>query len=430
MFKFFYLGLFSSCLISPSFGLLGEDVSTPAGFSLGDRLVLEITYNTLYQSLPLTVDDAVAQSWQMDPFCTDGRGRRAVSQNFKNASGSVVWRGGSALDLWFDQAGVVVGFGVEADGHSSVAAPWYQNRTGGRIDFLLRDPASACGNSTAVANSIGNRFVMVKQGKGYERIPLTLHGAQDAKYNDGGPCFPHMGWHMMHDRFEVSSPAPVYDGPGNNGGKLLGLNLNTYHKELTPSYEAGAPKEGNTVYGWHVYFRDHRDACKNSEAAPVLPFGGKDSKHSHKVLKCTPYFGNMWVMAPLSVVDLHASGASCRDADGQSSCTFVNFLGPTEQDGTGTPCMHPSPTDGCHCYIQTMYDETCGKRVVSTSTLSGKVDMDGIFDSNGTLRACVGQTVHRSVVGWAPSKVSPDGLTSCNCDERGQPVEASSLVVV
>jgi hypothetical protein len=429
LFRVSCLGLLASPLVMPSCcAAQGEDgVSTSAGLSLGDRLVLEIHYKKTYQSLPLTEEAAVAQGWSIQQGCLEGMGRLATSTSFKNASGSLVWSGDSALHLWFDQAGAVIGFGAGAVGNNAVAEPWHQLGDVATIDFLLRDPASACGTSSAVANSVGDRLVMVKPGFSHETIPFWLQGAFDAGYNNGGPCFPDMGWHMIYDRFEVSSPVPVYDGPGNYGGRLLAMNLNTYLQQATPSYEAAAPKEGHSVFGWHVYFREHEGACTNSAEAPALPV--HDTMHSRMDYKCTPYFGNMFVMAPLSVVDLHASGDSCKDADGRSSCAFVNFLGPTAEEGSGTPCATPSPTDGCHCYVQTMYTQDCADQV-SASTLSGKVDKDGAFDSDGTLKACIGKVAYWSVVGWAPSTESSDGLTSCKCDQSGKPSEAGSAVHV
>lgn len=230
-------------------------------------------------------------------------------------------------------------------------------------------------------------------------IPTTLKGAFEENYSDGGPCFPHMGWHMMLNRFEVSSPTPVYNG---GDGSLMAMNLNSYVEQQTPSFEYPAPKEGKAVFGWHIYFKEHFDACPGSElgsdkTAYALPFGETPANSEYTDFHCTPYFGNLWVQTLATVVDVDTK--------------FVHYAGPRADLQSGTPCVPPTPSDGCHCYHQVTYSSGCEQQLTS-SHASGTVDTSDAFDENGVLRECTENVVNNVVVGWAPPASNP---TPCDC---------------
>jgi len=190
-----------------------------ASASIGDRFVLEVHYTQQYQELPLTVDAAEKDGWTVSEECITGLGRRAHSTRFPN-----LWHDrNGALHLWFDHLGSVMGFGVSAE--SGVSDPWRRVGDHYEIDFLTRDPEAACGNGPkAKLGSVGDRLLLVNKHD-VQALPVTLQGAFDEKFHDGGPCFPEMGWHMMLNRFDVSSPTPVYSGAD---GGLLAMNLNSY----------------------------------------------------------------------------------------------------------------------------------------------------------------------------------------------------------
>jgi len=301
-----------------------------------------------------------------------------------------------------------MGFGVSAE--SGVAEPWKKVDDHFEIDFLTRDPESACGSGpAAVEGSIGDRLIMVGNDGEITTIPSTLKGAFEEKYNDGGPCFPDMGHHMMLNRWEVSSPTPVYSGAD---GGLLAMNLNSFAEQQTPSFEYPAPKEGKAVYGWHVYFREHVNNCEGAPTAYNLPFAETPAESANTDFKCTPYFGTLWIETLTTVVDLHASGPVCEDAGHQGDCTFVHFKGPNRNQGYGTTCVPPQQSDRCHCYHQVTYTGNCEEQI-SSSTDSGSVDNSDQFDDNGVFKPCANEVVTIDVVGWGPG---PDGLEPCNCD--------------
>merc|ERR1712046_181022 len=227
-----------------------------------------------------------------------------------------------------------------------------------------------------------------------------------------------MGWHMMYNRYEPSSPAPVYSG---RDGSLLAMNLNSFATQATPSYDYPAPKEGKAIYGWHAYFKEFNDACAGTEeggentADWIHTDFGMTVDAEHKALEytdfiCTPYFGQLWVQTIATVVDLHATGSVCQDGD--VDCKFVHYVGPTEEFGFATPCVPPAPTDGCHCYHQVTYTSKCEHPILSSSA-SGTVDTSDAFDEHGVLRECSEDVVTNAVVGWAPPAESP---TQCDCE--------------
>jgi len=311
------------------------------------------------------------------------------------------------LHLWFDQKGAIMGYGVSA--RTGVASPWRPVGDHFELDFLTRDPASACGHGAPLAQgSVGDRLLMITDDLTPVPIPTTLQGAFDSKYNDGGPCFPDMGWHMMYDRFEVSTPTPVY---AHAEGTLLGVNLNSYAEQEQPSSEYPAPKEGQAVYGWHVYFKDHVGACEGMPEATDPSKIPSAAEMEHGIagdFTCTPYFGNLWVQTLATVVDVHATGSVCETDE---ECKFINYIGPNKHTGFATHCVPPSPADGCHCYHQVTYTYECKDEIMS-STASGTVDKAGSFNSDGVLMACVDKVVSHTVVGWAPAAA---GLESCDC---------------
>jgi hypothetical protein len=242
-------------------------------------------------------------------------------------------------------------------------------------------------------------------------IPMTLQGAFDKKYNDGGPCFPDMGWHMMYDRFEVSTPVPVY---AHAEGILLGMNLNSYAPQERPSFEYPAPKEGKAVNGWHVYFRDHVGACQGmAEATDPSKLPGptelEPTPENAGGFTCTPYFGNLWVQTLTTVVDLHADGGVC---EGDEECSFVHYIGPNKKAGYATHCVPPSPAEGCHCYHQVTYTYECMEEIMSSSA-SGTVDEARAFNREGVLQSCADKVVSHTIVGWAPGAHGPE---SCDCE--------------
>jgi hypothetical protein len=371
--------------------------------SLGDKYVLQIHYPHQYQELPLTVDYAKSVGWEVSEDCVPGLGRRA------EPDGSYLDFGrDSALHLWYDQTGNVTGFGFSAV--SGIAAPWKQVGDHFEIDFLTRDPEAACGDGPAPEKgSIGDRLLMVGNEGNVTTIPTTLKGAFNENYNDGGPCFPRMGWHMMLDRFEVSTPTPVYNG---GDGSLLAMNLNSYAEQQTPSSEYPAPKEGKAVYGWHVYFKEHDNACDGGKTAYAFPFAETPEATAYTDFHCTPYFGNLWVQTLATVVDLQATGSACQDAGIEGDCKFVHYVGPNPHFGGGTLCVPPAPEEGCHCYHQLTYDGGCEKQI-STSNASGTWDTSDAFDENGVLRGCSDNVVNNVVVGWAPPAEKP---TPCDCE--------------
>jgi len=374
-----------------------------ASASIGDRFVLEVHYTQQYQELPLTVDAAEKDGWTVSEECITGLGRRAHSTRFPN-----LWHDrNGALHLWFDHLGSVMGFGVSAE--SGVSDPWRRVGDHYEIDFLTRDPEAACGNGPkAKLGSVGDRLLLVNKHD-VQALPVTLQGAFDEKFHDGGPCFPEMGWHMMLNRFDVSSPTPVYSGAD---GGLLAMNLNSYATQQTPSFEYPAPKEGKAVYGWHVYFRDHVGACQGAPTAYALPFAETPASKERTDFSCTPFFGNLWVQTLATVVDAHASPSVCKDAGVDGRCAFVHYMGPTTDDVYGTPCTPPSPTDQCHCYHQVTYTENCKEKIMS-SHVSGSVDTADMFDEHGVLRSCSGDVVTNVVIGWAPPANNP---TACDCN--------------
>jgi hypothetical protein len=370
--------------------------------SLGDRLVLEVHYTQQYQELPLTAQEAQAVGWNVSDKCVPGFGRRAQSDSYLD-----LWDGRhGALHLWYDRSGSVMGFGVSAA--SGVAAPWRLVDDHYEIDFLTRDPESACGEGpSAVAGSVGDRLLLVDASGELDAMPLTLQGAFDEKFNDGGPCFPEMGWHMMYNRHEVSSPTPVYSGAD---GSLLAMNLNSYVEQQTPSFEYPAPKEGKAVYGWHVYFKDHKNVCDGAPTAYALPFAETPADKANTDFACTPYFGNLWVQTLTTVVDVDAPGSVCKDAD---DCKFVHFMGPQKGLGSGTLCVPPelAKEDGCHCYHQVTYTQECEEEITSSHS-SGSVDTSDAFDDDGVLKACADHVVLHSVVGWRQT----GNLEPCDCE--------------
>jgi len=300
---------------------------------------------------------------------------------------------------------------------SGVGAPWREVGDHFEIDFLTRDPEAACGDGPAAEEgSVGDRLVMVGNNGEVTTIPTTLKGAFEENYNDGGPCFPHMGWHMMLNRFEVSSPTPVYNGAD---GSLLAMNLNSYADQQTPSSEYPAPKEGKAVYGWHVYYKDHTNACLEVEndaggkdTAYALPFAETPALSEYTDFHCTPYFGNLWVQTLATVVDLRATGPACQDWGTDVACKFVHYVGPTHVSGYGALCVPPAPTDGCHCYHQVTYTAGCEEQI-TMSDASGTTDTSDAFDDNGVLRGCSEYVSRNVVVGWAPPAENP---TPCDCD--------------
>merc|ERR1712070_86667 len=266
----------------------------------------------------------------------------------------------------------------------------------------------------AEEGSIGDRLPMVGPDS-VTAIPTTLQGAFDENYNDGGPCFPDVGWHMMYNRYEPSSPAPVYSG---REGSLLAMNLNSFAKQVTASYDFPAPKEGKSIYGWHVYFKHFHDACLGTAeggedtafAVDLPPVDPEHQSAAYTDFHCTPYFGQLWVQTIATVVDLHATGSVCQDGD--VDCKFVHYVGPNADFGFATPCVPPAPTDGCHCYHQVTYPSKCEHPILSSSA-SGTVDSSDTFDENGVLRECSEDVVANVVVGWAPPAENP---TQCDCE--------------
>jgi hypothetical protein len=371
--------------------------------SIGDRYVLEIMYTQQYQELPLTATDAASEGWTVSDDCIPGFGRRAHADGYLK-----LWEDGrdGDLHLWYDKSGSIIGFGVSSK--SGVAEPWRRVDDHYEIDFLTRDPEQACKETpSAKAGSVGDRLVMAGDND-FTAIPLTLQGAIDEKYNDGGPCFPDMGHHMMLNRWEVSSPTPVYGGDGG----ILAMNLNSFVEQQTPSFEYPQPKEGKAVYGWHVYFKEHVNACEGAPTAYPLPFAETPEESVNTDFKCTPYFGTLWIETLTTVVDLHASGHVCKDAGQKGDCTFVHYMGPNKKQGYGTTCVPPQQSDRCHCYHQVTYSEGCNDQL-SSSTDSGSVDNSDRFDDNGVLKSCANDVVSMDVVGWGPG---PDGLEPCACD--------------
>lgn len=372
--------------------------------SLGDRLLLQVHYGKQYQALPLTAADAVAQGWNVADECLEGFGRRAHAVHFNN-----LWNDDKhgALHLWYDREGAIMGYGVSA--MTGVASPWRPVGDHFELDFLTRDPVSACGHGTVLPRgSVGDQLLMITEDLTPVTIPMTLQGAFDNKYNDGGPCFPDMGWHMMYDRFEVSTPTPVY---AHAEGFLLGMNLNSYAAQERPSFEYPSPKEGKAVDGWHVYFRDHVGACEGMPEATdpsKLPGSADLEPETAGGFTCTPYFGNLWVQTLTTVVDVHADGSVCESDD---ECQFVHYIGPNKNSGFATHCVPPSPAEGCHCYHQVTYTYEC-KDDIMLSNASGTVDKVGAFNTDGVLKACADEVVSHTIVGWAPGAQGPE---SCDC---------------
>lgn len=380
--------------------------ASAANMSLGDRLILEVHYGEKYQALPLTAADATAQGWTVTEECLEGFGRRAQAVHFNN-----LWNDDKhgALHLWYDRNGSIMGYGVSA--MKGVAAPWRPVGNHFELDFLTRDPVSACGHGAPLPHgSVGDQLLMITDDLLTVRIPSTLQGAFNNKYNDGGPCFPDMGWHMMYDRYEVSTPTPVY---AHSEGFLLAMNLNSYSAQERPSFEYPAPKEGKAVDGWHVYFRDHIGACEGMpEAAdPSKLPSAADLNPSPEMAGgfiCTPYFGNLWVQTLATVVDVHATGSVC---DSEDECQFIHYIGPNKDAGFATHCVPPAPADGCHCYHQVTYTYECKDEIMS-SNASGTVDAERVFNSDGVLKACADKVVSHTTVGWA---AAAEKLESCEC---------------
>jgi hypothetical protein len=315
-----------------------------------------------------------------------------------------------ALHLWFGANGHVMGYGVSA--MHGVAAPWRPVGDHHEIDFLTRSPEEACDeHAPVVPGSIGDKLRLVTES-GIQDVASSLAGAQREGYNDGGPCFPEMGWHMMMERYEVSSPAPVYGAPN---GLLLAMNLNSYAEQETPSFEYPAPKEGKAVYGWHVYFKDHTSACDGMPTTDVIPAANPDKEHQSDYT-CTPYFGNLWVQTLTTVVDVHATGSLCGGTD---ECTYVHYMGPNKDLGFGTTCVPPAPIDGCHCYHQVTYRAECLELISSQNSSSfvaeaGAFVTEGGYGAVGVLKACEDHVVYNTKVGWAPGPENGKPI-SCDC---------------
>lgn len=234
---------------------------TADSVSIGDRLTVEVEYLQTYKSLPLSADEAAAQGWQVEDTCLDGFGRRAESGDF-----------GGELHIWYDLAGAVMGYGGSTPRglgkYIFATPPWRRVNSKYEIDFLFRDPSSACGNgAAAVAGSIGDRLLMVVDGAEPLSIPLNQPEALSSGFKDGGPCWTDMGYHMVHPLGGVKrflSPAvPMYSGDGSH---LTGVNLPAtvaVFSQRTPPFEHFASGQGGPVpvYGFHVFFIDNVGVC-------------------------------------------------------------------------------------------------------------------------------------------------------------------------
>jgi hypothetical protein len=228
-----------------------------------------------------------------------------------------------------------------------------------------------------------------------------------------------MGWHLMMERYEVSSPAPVSGAPH---GLLLAMNLNSYAEQETPSFEYPAPKEGTAVYGWHVYFKDHTSACDGMPTTDVIPAANPDKEHQSDYT-CTPYFGNLWVKTLTTVVDVHATGSLCGGTD---ECTYVHYMGPNKDLGFGTTCVPPAPIDGCHCYHQVTYRAECLELISSQNSSfvaeAGAFITEGGYNAVGVLKACEDHVVYNTKVGWAPGPENGKPI-SCDCSSTQAEVQ-------
>jgi len=212
--------------------------------SIGDRLTLEIEYLKEYRSLPLTTSVAVAEAWQVEDECHGGLGRRATHAD---SFGS--------LRLWFDRAGAVMGYGVSTA----------ESRD---IDFLLRDPAAACGEgAAAVPGSIGDRLLVVVEGTTVQ-MPLSRDEATAADFPVAGPCWTDMGQHTIYPDYTLPLVVmPMFTGDGLH---LTGMNSPSRATEQTPSFEKFEEGRGGPVHGHHVYFSEHVGVC--GDAPTLAPF--------------------------------------------------------------------------------------------------------------------------------------------------------------
>jgi len=237
-----------------SFVLALFAASPCSGASLGDRLVLEIEYFEEYTTLPLTVQDAVSQGWEVSQQCQEGLGLRATGGAH---SGS--------MHLWFDTHGAVMGYGVRI----SCKNPLFCKTTGFwrkvdkqlQLDFLFRSPEQACSDvPSAVPGSIGDRLLMVTDGGEPVVFPSTQPDAVAAGYKDAGPCWTDMGYHMLHSVNTIGPVIPLYTGDGTH---LQAMNTPSILSRSTPPFEYFPIGHGGPVHGLHVYFSEHKGTCGN-----------------------------------------------------------------------------------------------------------------------------------------------------------------------
>jgi sugar lactone lactonase YvrE len=97
---------------------------------------------------------------------------------------------------------------------------------------------------------------------------------------------------------------------------------------------------------------------------------------------CEDYFGD--VSGVVTVVDptlgvpgkTDASGEYCDANNVSRPCSFIHFA------GLKTECGNPAPPDSTHRYHKVTYSNECS-RVLASMNLTGQVDVDHVFDSQG-----------------------------------------------
>jgi len=231
--------------------------------SIGDRLVLEETYLGKYDNLPLTASDALAEGWEVDDSCEDGLGRRASGGPHSGK-----------LHIWYDKNGDVMGYGVRIKpnlGTLIVPHPWKRVGKEFQMDFLFREKEAACGHGTsAVRGSIGDRLMIDVDGGEPVEFPLTLSGAKQASFMDGGDCWTDMGKHMIYNHWLVPPiVGPIMGLYRGDDESLHGVNAPSLTpRDETPPYEYFDLHHGGPVHGFHIYFRDHKGCCGSAPTKP------------------------------------------------------------------------------------------------------------------------------------------------------------------
>lgn len=222
----------------------------------------------VFEELPLTMDDAVAQGWTNTEHCVPGMGVHAIREVQEEG---VVYL---PVILVYDIDGRILGFEAESL-EEQFAPPWEhapEGRPGREIEnwtlhVYFRDPSDACDPGSGdhlEAGSLGDRMLLTHGT--FEELPLNRDDAVAAGWIDTQHCIPGMGVHLIR-----MLPAPMDDIPDPfvllidpDTGDLLGFEFLSLQPQPSPPWEhqpdgtEGIPQEHWTM---HVYTSDPRGVC-------------------------------------------------------------------------------------------------------------------------------------------------------------------------